>query len=88
MFQVDNLAKQFAITSAAAPITNGYYRQILNLACLRSNCAHPDCDKVRKYANTDPECKNLQGSFSFEQAVFSKFAGNPDQGELEAKFGM
>ena len=84
--QVNNLATQFDYTSAVAPSTNGYYRQVLNLACLRSNCPNADCDVARAYAN--PDCSSFTGSFAFEQGVFSQFATPPNQAQIQETAGM
>ncbi|KAH8660658.1 hypothetical protein BGZ60DRAFT_110650 [Tricladium varicosporioides] len=75
---VDTLANEYAAAAAGGPDALGYYGQVLNLACLRSTCINPACQRVASVRSTDPECANLGGSFDFEQAVFGKFTQNVD----------
>jgi len=55
--------------------TARYYGQLLDQACLRSNCtAIAACQRVQGLQSSDPECRSLDGDFDFEQTVLEETA--------------
>ncbi|KAH6684926.1 hypothetical protein F5X68DRAFT_233361 [Plectosphaerella plurivora] len=74
---VSNIADQYNASSTSSfGNALGSYGQILNLACLRSDCPDIDaCVRRRELAGPPPsDCANLEGDFDFENAIFSQVA--------------
>ena len=94
--QVDQLVKNYDIAKANGPKSLGYYGQMVNIACLRSSCSNPACDRVAAERVKEKECEDLPASLPFEEDIFGRIANqasNPDDiktssGELRAKYAF
>lgn len=80
---VDTLASQYKATSTSGANVNGYYGQVLNLACLRGTCPNSGCQRVSAVRNKGPECAN----YGFEQKVFGKFTTGVDVNKVAQDAG-
>jgi hypothetical protein len=71
---VDTLVKNYEIAKASGPGSLGYYGQMVNIACLRSECTNPVCDRVKAEKVKTKECEDLSADVPFEQDIFSRIA--------------
>ena len=64
---------------ATGSTTARYYGQLLDQACLRSNCTTTAlCQRVQGFLSGNPECRNLDGDFDFEQTVLEETVKAPN----------
>ncbi|KAK3357942.1 hypothetical protein B0T25DRAFT_174460 [Lasiosphaeria hispida] len=74
---VDAIAGSFDAATKGPEGTTAtrYYGQLLDQACLRSNCtAIAACQRVSGFESDNPECRSLDGDVDFEQTVLEETA--------------
>lgn len=83
---VDTMARNYDIAQKNGPNAVGYYGQLLNLVCLRSNCTKVKaCERVQGVRMlTGDECQSLNGEFDFENTVFGETAKGSDEASVAA----
>jgi hypothetical protein len=76
---VDTISRAFDSASKEGGSASIYYGQLLDQACLRSNCSSvSSCQRVASFKSTDNECRNLDGDVEFEQTILEKTAKASD----------
>ncbi|KAK0641439.1 hypothetical protein B0T16DRAFT_214610 [Cercophora newfieldiana] len=76
---VDTISRGLDAASREGGSAATYYGQLLDQACLRSNCSSvSSCQRVANFQSNNSECRNLDGDFEFEQTVLEKTAKASD----------
>ncbi|KAK4449752.1 hypothetical protein QBC34DRAFT_437828 [Podospora aff. communis PSN243] len=80
---VDAISRGFDAASRGGGSTASYYGQLLDQACLRSNCSSiASCQRVASFQSKNNECRNLDGNFEFEQTVLEETAKATDDASV------